>query len=183
LKPNIIGIIGGILGFVSLALPWWTMSFSSSIFGQNFSIDASAYLYQVTALGQSATLGSEYWYGWVALILVLVGSILGIAGSAIANKRRGLLAAGGVLALVGVIVFPLAFQMNMSSALGNTDVPAGMGLFGSGSTEYLGATLTYSTYLTFGFWIALVGAILMLAASTRKIPVAVSQPAPPPPQL
>ena len=83
MKLSIIGIIGGILGFVSLALPWWTMSFSSAIFGQSFSIEASVYLYQVTGAGQSGTLGAEFWYGWVALVLVLVGSILGLLGSVI----------------------------------------------------------------------------------------------------
>ncbi len=178
-KQNIIGIIGAILGFISLALPWWTVSMSASSYGYSYSLDVSAYLFQVTALGQSAALGSEYWFGWVALALVIVGSIVTLVGS-IAAKRRSLIAIGGVLALVGVIVFPLGLQLNIASALGGTSsAPSGIGVFSSGS--YSGAS--YSSYLTFGFWIALVAAIMMLVATKRKPAVTIPLPPPPPPAV
>ena len=84
------------------------------------------------------------------------------------------------------MLFPVAFQMDMSGALGSTGVPSGIGLFSSGSTSDSGTTLNYTTYLTFGFWIALVGAILIIVAATRKTPAAAavtaSTPPPPPPE-
>lgn len=94
LKPNIIGIIGGILAFVSLALPWWTMSVSSS----GISLDVSVYPYMAGASGIGLSTQISLWYGWIALALIIVGGLLGIIGGVKSDKTR-FLKIGGALAL------------------------------------------------------------------------------------
>jgi hypothetical protein len=156
LKPNYIGIIAGILAFISIALPWWTLTISAG--GEiSLSSDISVYLYQVTSAGLSITLNT--WYTWAALALVIVGGILSIVGSVTAIGKK-LLLGGGVLALLSIIIFAVGLQMDITStSLGE----AGVGLFSSGS--YMGAS--YSSYLSYGFWIALVAAIIAFVAFAK----------------
>ncbi|MEM2099079.1 MAG: hypothetical protein QXU99_04960 [Candidatus Bathyarchaeia archaeon] len=179
MKLNIIGVVGGILAFVSLALPWWTMSMSSSMFGMSFSVDVSVYPYQATmsALGMAESAEVSIWFGWVALALVIIGGVIGIIASLMPGKT--LLIVGGLLALVSVIIFAVGIQLEIANALAAEDLPV-VGLFGSGTYTYSGTTMNYSAFLSFGFWIALVAGILMLIAS-RKTPVATVTPPPPPP--
>ncbi|MEM2971204.1 MAG: hypothetical protein QW270_02110 [Candidatus Bathyarchaeia archaeon] len=100
MKPNYIGIIGGILAFVSLALPWWTMTMSSTFMGITYSVDVSVYPYQAkaSAMGVSATVAMELWFGWAALALIILGGILGIVGSVMPAKGKTVIVIGGVLA-------------------------------------------------------------------------------------
>ncbi len=189
---NFLGIIGGILGFVGLVLPWWTMTVSGSFGGTSASADISMYLYRATISGPGISeVQGAPWYGWAAMAILLFGSVIALAGSVIVTKRKALLAAGGALVLVAIILFPVAFQLNLSETLTNTSgvVPEGVniGLFASGSFEYEGyLTLNYAAYLSFGFWITLVGAILILVAASRKStaekPATAYAPPPQPPQ-
>lgn len=153
LKLNYIGIVGGILAFVSLALPWWT---SSTILG-----NIDLYLFQITTpSGVPFTLlAKELLYCWAALALGVLGGLLGIVGSVTAYGKK-LLVGGGALVLLSIIIFAAGLQMHLSS------LGAPFGLFSSG--------LGYSTYLSFGFWLALVAAIIVFAAS-RKTPVITSR--------
>jgi hypothetical protein len=171
LKLNFIGIIGGVLGFVSLTLPWWTASISTS-YGVTFSVDVSVYLHQATYLGRSTSIPNEFWYAWAAMALVLAGSVLSLAWSVIKAKRRVFLSLGGVLVLAGVALFPVALQLNISNALGvlGAGATSGLGVFSSGSFYQGFFSANYVTYLTFGFWIALAAVILMFLAASRKLP-------------
>jgi len=162
LKPNIIGIVGGVLAFVSLALPWWTIT--ASAWGMTFSADM--YLYQVSDLPSSLGIPVEPgWFMWLALVLVLFSGLLGIVGS-LKLDSKGLLG-GGILALLSVIIFAVGLQIQLSTA------EMTLGLFSSGEG--------YLTYLSFGFWIALVAAIVMFVASRKKPAEAAAFPPPPPP--
>jgi len=151
LKPNYIGIVGGILAFVGVALPWWTISASAA----GITMSADLYLYQVSGMGM--TIGVNEWYCWAALALGALGGVLGIVGS-VTEYGKKLLIGGGALALIAIIIFAVGLQMQLSGTP--------YGLFSSGTIG--GAS--FSTYLTFGFWIALVAAIVMFVAS-RKQPV------------
>jgi hypothetical protein len=185
LKPNYLGIIGGILAFIALVLPWWVMSISSSVMGTAFSGELSVNLYQATAtvMGISTTVSLNLWFGWTALVFVVIGGLLGLAGSLITSGRRMVLALGGILVLLSIIVFAAGLQNQISSGSLATGYPTGAGLFSGGSYTYLGTSINYSTYLSFGFWLPLVAAIIMFAALTRKPAEAIpsSQPSPPPP--
>jgi hypothetical protein len=153
------------------------MSISSSIIGY----DMQVYPYQATALGISAPL--NLWYGWAALAFIVLGGLLGIVGSLMAHAQNGkmLLMGGGVLALLSIIIFAVGLQSDLSSLSGVTG-GLSIGLFtippvtiGTG-----GSAISYSTYLSYGFWLALASAIIMLVAMGRKPKENV--PAPPPPQ-
>ena len=182
MKPNYIGIVGGILAFISLVLPWWTMTMSSSLMGVAYSIDVSMYPYQtrVGGMGISLPVTMDLWFGWVALALVVLGGLLGIVGSVKSDKARMMLVVGGVLALLSIVVFALGLQIELSKVPPVSGFPA-VGLFSSGSYSYEGTSMDYSTYLSFGFWLALVAAVVMFVASRRKPVEAVVQPPPPPP--
>jgi hypothetical protein len=166
LKINIIGIIGAIIVLISLALPWWTITFSENAGVYALSGSLSIYLYQTTRSGAQALWMQEdqvtgqinLWYGWVAFVLLMLGALFGVAGSLI--PARVIFVLGGILALVSTIVFAAGLQNDFSS----TSSLSGIGLFSSG--EFLEAG--YATNLSFGFWLALVGAILILAASLKK---------------
>jgi len=171
--------VGGILAFVSLALPWWTMSVSSAVNGfSNISVDVSIYPYMasMTGLGVAAM---DIWFGWVALALITVSGLLGIIGSLKPDKAK-MLSIGGALTLVSIIIFAVGLQVVLLQGLG---LYSSMFLFGSGSlsaSEY-GADVNYFAYLSFGFWIALVAAIIMFAASRKKPAQIAGFPPPPPP--
>jgi hypothetical protein len=85
-----------------------------------------------------------------------------------------MLVLGGILALLSTIVFAAGLQNDFSS----TSSLSGLGLFSSGSSF----PYSYTTYLSFGFWLALAGAIVILAASLKKpteTPQTVTPPPPP----
>jgi hypothetical protein len=138
LNVNIIGVVGGILAFVSIALPWWTFS----VLGLSLDV----YLFQLTASG--FTVAMDLWFGWMALFFVAIGGLIGIAGSVVNNGKNMLLGCG-VLGLLAVGTFAFGMQTQLSSVPG-----VGIGLISSGPG--------YSTYLSYGFWLALASAILSL---------------------
>jgi tellurite resistance protein TehA-like permease len=86
----------------------------------------------------------------------------------------------GILALLSIIIFAIGLQGELSTAVPVAGLPE-VGLFSSGSYSLLGVSMDYSTYLTFGFWLALIAAIIAFVASTMH-PVA-PLPTPPPPPV
>ncbi|MEM1514681.1 MAG: hypothetical protein QXT26_04040 [Thermoproteota archaeon] len=195
MKVNYVGIIGGILAFISLILPWWTLTLSGISMGIPVSVDVLIYPYggTVSFMGSTISVPMSTWFGSSALALIVIGGILGIIGSIIPAKRKTLIA-GGVLALISIIIFAAGLQIQLS-ALGGASIPIpdglsitmpAIGLFGSGAIEIMGVSLNYTCYLSFGFWIALIASILMLAATKKAEvipppPTPVTAPVPPPP--
>jgi len=162
LKLNYIGIVAAVLAFISLALPWWTMSISSTAMGMTYSAEYSVYTYQVraSAMGISQTVDYPLWYGWAALALVALAGISGIVGSVMIDKGKMVLIVSGVLALLSIIIFAVGLQSELSNAAVTPGTPT-VGLFSSDSYSPMGGfSMDYSTYLSFGFWLALVAAIL-----------------------
>lgn len=165
MKLNYIGIIGAILAFVSIALPWWTWSMTYETIGGS----ADLYLYQNSGtFWTSLPTADEAWFCWAALVFIIVGGLLGIVGSATGYGKK-MLIGGGVLALLSIIIFAVGLQ-NWLSPLGGL-----IGVFSSGSG--------YSSYLSYGFWLALAAMILMFVAIIMKPKEQVTQlPSTPPAQ-
>jgi len=163
MKLNYFGIVGAILAFVSIALPWWT----ESAFGLNYDL-------KLFDQGTFSTLNN--WYGWVALLLVLIGGIMGLWGSVMSDGKK-ILMGGGLLAFIAIIIFPIGLQTDLMR------LNAPFGIFFNGTIS----SVNVSTYLTYGFWLALVAAIIMLIAIRYPGPTAqapspsVSPPPTPPP--
>jgi hypothetical protein len=176
MKLNYFGIVGAVLAFVSIALPWWTVSVSAGIAGGT----GNWYLYNAGTYGT----GLNLWYDWLALLLVILGGITGLAGSIIPNVKK-MLIGGGILALLSIIIFAVGLQNDLSSH--TSPLGVSLNIFSSSSFSIYGFSYSYSTYLSFGFWLALIAAIIMLVAMrypkpTPEAPSAPpSQPPPPPP--
>lgn len=171
MKVNVVGIIGAVLAFITLPLPWWIFTFSAEMMEFHISADVSVYLYQAkaTAMGVSQTAPIDIWFGTVALILIIIAGVLAIVGS-VTRFGKQLLAGGGVLAIISIIVFAVGLQNELSKTAPIPEAPSGfpqIGLFSSGSFEIMGISYSYSSYLTYGFWLALVSAILMFVAIVK----------------
>lgn len=155
---------------------------SSSFLGISFAVDLSVNLYQAraSALGISVAADLSLWYGWAALALIVIGGILGILDSVKFGKRK-LIAIGGVLVLLSAVIFAAGLQMELSKAPPAEDFPM-VNLFSSGSydSESAGVSMNYSSYLSFGFWLAIVAAFIMLFVSMKKPMEELAAPPPPP---
>jgi hypothetical protein len=157
MKLNYVGIVGAILAFVSIALPWWTVSVSGAT--------GDWYLYNAGDYGA----GLDLWYNWVALLLIILGGVIGLVGTIMPNGKK-MLIGGGLLALLSIIIFAAGLQMDLSSHTST------FGIFSSG-TIY---GISFSTYLSYGFWLALVATVIMLVAMRYPKPTP-RAPSPPPP--
>jgi len=207
LKINYIGIVAGIIAFISLVLPWWTMPLSGTITVEFMEVemsgDISVYTYDarvtMEAMGfketESMVDDFSIWYGYVALALIVIAGVAGIVGSLIVGKNgKMILVVAGTLALLSIIIFAAGLDHELVTPqeatgepeLTNVRASGSFGLFSSGSFSAdvpgMGSMeFDYSTYLTFGFWLALVAAIIAFV-SLLKHPMA-PPPAPPPPAV
>lgn len=174
MKINYVGIIACIIAFISLLLPWWTMTASVEAMEMTVSADLSVYLYEakVSAMGISQTVTMDLWFSWAALVLIVIAGVSGIVGSVIIGKTgKMILIVTGILALFSIIVFAVGLQSELSKAPPMPDFPK-VGLFSSGSFTMMDEiSMNYSSYLTFGFWLALVAAIIAFI-SLLKHPMA-----------
>ncbi|MGQ9641750.1 MAG: hypothetical protein ACUVUF_06480 [Candidatus Bathycorpusculaceae bacterium] len=125
--------------------------------------DVSIFLYQVTAssMGVAQTVTMELWFCWVALALIVIAGVAGIVGSVlIGEKGKRILLIAGILALLSIIIFAVGLQNELSKAPPVPGFPS-VGLFSSGSFTFMEEmSMQYSSYLTIGFWLALVAAIM-----------------------
>jgi hypothetical protein len=76
---------------------------------------------------------------------------------------------GGVLVLSSLAVFAVGLLNELWQTLVVAGFPK-VGLFSNGSSMWNPAlTINYTTYLSSGFWMALIAAVLMLAASKFRV--------------
>lgn len=147
MKLNYIGIIAAILAFVSLALPWWAMSYSV----EDVSYSMSLYPWGVTYTGDMVGAGTTIvgvWSTYGALALIILGGILGLVGSAMAtNMGKMLLLAAGILTILAPIIFVLGFLT----------IPMG-------ASFLFYSALGISASLSIGFGLAFIAAILAFIA-------------------
>ena len=171
-KPNYLGILGAIVAFASLVMPWWNMTASVPItgLGNSTAIDFPLYLYSTSASllanPPSQVISLNLWFCWVTLALVALAGILAIVGSVIIGKGNRILLIGGVIGLLSIVVFAIGLQIELSTA------GSGLDLFKTAS----GTWGTLVTYLSFGFWGALVAAVTMLVAAMRGGAMATAPP-------
>jgi hypothetical protein len=156
LKLNYIGIVAAILAFVSLALPWWSISISLG----TYSYEGSAYPW-----GTTIEILSEYWFGYVTLALVVVGGMLGLTGNLLLKEKgKTFLITSGLLLILSVIIYAAGLSNFLATHY------RGITLFSSGPT--------LSTYLSVGFWLALVAAILAFVSWIKHPTPTQTQPPP-----
>lgn len=158
MKANYIGIVAGILAFVSIALPWWTMTMS---FG-GVSASGDLYLWGTAATGvPGGGIGGGTWWTYGALAFAVIGGILGLVGGFMATRsgKMALLGAG-ILIILAIVIFIAGFYSTPG-----------------GSTIIFYSAGGITTYLSYGFWLALVAAIIAFVAYAKH---SIEGAAPPP---
>lgn len=167
---NYLGFIAGIVAFVSVFLPWftielWTRNLSSTM---NF----AANLYQLTGTveGVTKSMFLTVWFSAGALILILITGLLCIVSSIFINKKRRatLLFVSCVLALLAMGIFGYGLA---NSSLANEELNPGYtisqfpeGSFGLSADQSMQNSYDYSWQIGIGFWLALAVVILLLLA-------------------
>jgi hypothetical protein len=144
------GRTGGIIILVSIFLPWWNMFFS----GLGMSAFAGIWLFGTMASGSGLGVGitqGAFVSEFVASIIFLILS--GAFGIASTTDRKFSLA-GGALGLFGALVFLIRVGDISTGTAGSV-------FFGSESA--LGISAFW--FLSIGFWLAIIGSIIMLVAS------------------
>lgn len=165
MKLNYIGIFGGALEFISLALPWWTLSATA----MGWSVSLDIYLY-TPMMQMAAGVKVATWFIWLTLVFVILSGIFGVLGSITEEYGEKLLIGGGLLTLLSLIIFVLGLQTLLG--FGPTGSPFAMEppfvVYSQGSYRFMDIiTIDYLCYLSFGFWLALGAAITQLFASTK----------------
>jgi len=148
---NILGIVSAILMFVSLILPWWTLTVEGGY-------GAGTTSFFLIGPSPSLPANSAIFAIWLALGLVVVSGISSLVGSVKVGARSALLW-GGILAALSVVIFAIGLQVFISGVF------LRVSLFYSGPFD---GGYTASAYLSFGFWLALVAVIMAIAAYRRS---------------
>jgi len=154
-KLNLLGVASAILAFSSLALPWWVLHMGKYSYVLFFpwgteELVGSGLLFVWNKLGNYALAI------YVALAFILISGILVLVGSLMVGKRgRMLLVAAGISAVLYIATFAgglESFLIHWHSG-------------GHPRTFYIDSV--WLAYLSFGFWTALVAAILAFVASLK----------------
>jgi len=169
LHVNWVGIVAAITAFISSLVPWWTMTVAHRWLDSGFRGDLFIYLYIVEFV--SLLEGVEQptmslLYCWIAFAIILSAGSLILIGSMIAKKSgKTVIIVAAALILLSVVIFGAGLSIELSQVTPSPDLPK-VGFLSSGSFTFMGMPyFNYSTYPTFGFWVALVSAILAFASS------------------
>lgn len=185
MKVNYLALIAGVLALVSLALAWWTASFTFSTTGlipMRGHVEYTVYLHR--AVASSAGFGTAEtfevsvgrWFSQLTLLFVLIGGLATIAGAFIVGETgKNILNATCAIFFFSILIYAAGFQSEMPRAFIEEWEKAGLygmpevGLFSSGSTtltfQGISFGLEYSSSLNIGFGLALIAAVLTFVSS------------------
>jgi hypothetical protein len=160
---NHLGILGAIVAFASLTMPWWNTTAVIPIMGlgNSTAMDFPLYLYStsgnIIATPSTQVMSLDLWFCWVTLLLVASAGILAIVGSTVIGRGNRILLVGGAVDLLSIVVFAIGLQTELS-ALGS-----GLCIF----TMASGTWGRLTAYLSYGFWGTLAATVTMLVAAAR----------------
>jgi hypothetical protein len=141
--------VGGAITIISIFLPWWNMIFS----GLGISAFGGIWLFGTVASDSGSGIGitrGEFVSDFVVAIIIILSGALGIAS----KTDRKLSLAGGALGLFGALVFLIR--------LGDLSTGTAGSVF-FGLESILGVSVFW--FLSIGFWLAIIGSIIMLVAT------------------
>lgn len=161
MKLSYVSIAGGIIAFISIALPWWTMTQTSNLLGIAISSSLNLYLYRVSISLFDLEVGANLWFGWIALALIVAGGAFGIMGGI--RRRSGVLLAGGALAMSSILIFVVGLLIELPEMSFMRESPKELFYFGT----YGNSPFHFSIYLSSGFWLALIAGMIMLIVGVR----------------
>ena len=168
MKVNVIGVASAIIAFASLALPWWTMTIS--LLETPLSWDMYTWGVRSPTEGDALLFDFADSYRYAALAFIVVGAILGLAGS-VTVRRRGwtILATSGISIILAAIIFVAGLATD--PALTGATPP--IGIFESKEISIPEFSYSISTYFNIGFFLAITAAILASISLLRQ-PTALS---------
>lgn len=196
----VVGIIGVVLVAVAMMGSWWTWSVEASAFGMTAKGTADFGMFSGTLTtetpagsssepanyAESANIGNVFMIASLMVAAALVLGVLMVILGAASGSRPGL---GRVAGIAGILAFVVALAgvmyvmaalpgaVNNDSGTGSTQFDV-TGFWGSQSTDFLGATATVNWGAGWGWYLALIGAIVMLAGGVLAFRRARPTPAP-----
>lgn len=154
MRWNLLGVVSAVLAFASLALPWWVITVSSSTYTYGL---GTLKFYPWGVTGGWAVMGGYGLAIYSALVLMAVSGVLGLTGGLrTKNRGRTFVLAAAITAILAVVVFPVAMQSFISDTFISVNSLFYSGMYAEGYTA--------SAYLSLGFWLALVSAIIAFLA-------------------
>ncbi len=167
---NYLGFIAGIVAFVSVFLPWFTIELWTSNLSSTMNFTANLYQLTGTVEGVTRSMFLIVWFNVGAFILMLITGLLCIVSSIFATSRRRttLLIVSCVFALLAMVIFGYGLA-NSSFAVeelnpGYTISQFPENSFGLSAEQSMQNTYDYSWQIGIGFWLALISVILSLLA-------------------
>src|SRR5439155_8941557 len=151
-RVNLVAIISGVLGLISMTLPWWGISgFGISLQWGLFTQPTSCSAIDTTSLDRA--LGQ---YSLIVIVLALVSIGMAVLGSVYQNDR---ILIGGLTGYASsLIVYPIAVYFAIVAAEAGTSCQS--------SSSCLGGPLGSSSGITWGFqigyYVFITSAILLL---------------------
>jgi hypothetical protein len=145
---NFLGFLSAIIAFLSLYLPWWTLTvdiYGISIYPWGWS-EREMYVYRPQELS----------FIYMALAFVVIGGVLGVIGSFKVRGGKKLLIVSGIFAMLSLAIFAFGLHLFLGRTFVNVKTLFYSGPFNGGAYA--------SCYLSFGFWLALVATILSFIA-------------------
>jgi hypothetical protein len=170
MKVNVIGVASAIIAFASLALPWWTMTISLLETPLSWNMYTWGVRSPTEIVGDSLLFDFADWYRYAALAFIVVGVILGLAGSLTVGRRGWtILATSGILIILAAVIFVAGLATDPALA----DATPPIGIFESKEISILEFSYSISTYFNIGFFLAITAAILASISLVRQ-PTALS---------
>jgi hypothetical protein len=171
LKINYPGFIAGIVAFVSVFLPWFTIELWTSNLSSTMNFAANLYQLTGTVEGVTSSMFLTVWFTAGALILMLITGLICIVSSILAiskRKRTMLLFVSCIFTLSAMAIFGYGLA-NSNFAVeelnpGYTISQFPEGSFGLSAEQSMQNTYDYSWQIGIGFWLAIVVVIVSLLA-------------------
>jgi len=170
LKLNYLGIIAGIVAFVSLFLPWFTIELWTKNLSSTMSFAAGLYQLTGTVEGVAKSMFLVLWFNGGSFILILLAGLLSLAAGTFIKKHRVMIFLSScVFALIAMGIFGYGL-INSNFAIeeinpGYTISQFPEGSFGLSADESMLYSYDYSWTIGIGFWLALASAVLALLAA------------------
>jgi hypothetical protein len=170
LKLNYLGIIAGIVAFVSLFLPWFTIELWTRNLSNTMNFVAGLYQLTGTVEGVVKSMFLVLWFNSGAFIFMLIAGLLSFAAGISIKKHRVMIFLGScALVLIAMGIFGYGL-INSNFAVeeinpGYTISQFPEGSFGLSADESMLYSYDYSWTIGIGFWLALASAVLTLLAA------------------
>ncbi len=170
MKINYLGLIAGVVAFLSVFLPWFTIELWTSNYSSTMNFSANLYQLTGTVEGITQSMFLVVWFNVGPLLLMAITGLLCLVSSFFAarGKRNTIFVVSCVFALLAMVIFGYGLA---NSSFAVEELNPGYAIsqfpedsFGLSAEESMQNTYYYSWQIGIGFWLALTVVILSLLA-------------------